>query len=102
MFMDELLLSDNAFVAEIDPVVSKLELLNELNTKLEFPYFGFNWDALSENLRNFYWIKQKYIIIVHKGLHIPQKDYEIYMSIAKSCEQFWLSYSDEHILKFVF
>ena len=101
--MDDSIFPDDAFIAKINPVVSKLELLNELNAKLEFPpYFGFNWDALEENLRNFYWIHQKYIFIVHKELYLPQTDYEIYLSIVKTCEQFWLNYPDEHILKFVF
>ena len=99
---DEIISSNEVFVAEIDPVTSKSELLNEFNTKLNFPYFGFNWDALEENLRNLCWIQQKNIFIVHKGLYLPTKDYEIYLSIAKNCAQFWLNYPNEHVLNFDF
>ncbi len=31
-------------------------------------YFGFNWDALSDCLRDFDWIEKKEIVLVHKEL----------------------------------
>ena len=92
---------DDAFVAVIEPVSSKADLLDELNVKLQFPpYFGFNWDSLHELLRDFYWISQKNIIIVHNGLSLPPKDYDTYMFIVNNSERFWIDYPDEHILKF--
>ena len=90
---------DDAFVAVIEPVSSKEDLFDELNVKLQFPYFGFNWDSLHELLRDFYWIHQKEINIVHNRLCLPPKDYDIYMSIINNSERFWLDYPDEHILK---
>jgi RNAse (barnase) inhibitor barstar len=53
-------------VAHISNINSKEELLKELNIKLKFPYFGFNWDALYDLLRDFHWIDQKGIILVHE------------------------------------
>ena len=91
---------DDAFVAVIEPVSSKVDLLDELNAKLHFPYFGFNWDSLYDLLRDFYWIRQKEINIVHNRLCLSSKDYDIYMSIVNNSERFWLDYPDEHILKF--
>jgi hypothetical protein len=46
---------------------SEEELLNEYCTKFEFPYFGFNWDALTDCLRDLGWIEQKNIFIYHKN-----------------------------------
>ena len=93
----------DAFTAEIESVASKSELLDELNKKLQFPpYFGFNWDALHELLRDFSWIPQKNITIVHKGLSLPPKDYEVYMSIVNDSVRFWQNYPDEHVLSFDF
>ena len=96
-------INKDAFTAEIEPVASKSELFDELNKKLQFPsYFGFNWDALHELLRDFSWIPQKNITIVHKGLSLPPKDYEVYMSIVNDSVRFWQNYPDEHVLSFDF
>lgn len=94
--------NNNTFIARINPVDCKQDLLLELNTKLQFPYFGYNWDSLYDQLRDFYWIQQIYILIIHNGLSLPYEDYEIYLSILRDSERYWLSYPDEHILKFVF
>ena len=52
------------FQVLIPSVKSKQELFSELADKLHFPdYFGYNWDALCEVLRDFYWINEKIIII---------------------------------------
>ncbi|MFR9164902.1 MAG: barstar family protein [Dysgonomonas sp.] len=33
---------------------------------MRFPnYFGFNWNALLDCLRDFDWIEEKYIILIH-------------------------------------
>jgi hypothetical protein len=100
--MRQISIPNNAFIARINPVDCKQDLLRELNTKLQFPYFGFNWDSLYDQLRDFYWIRQKYIFILHYGLSLPYEDYEIYLSVLRDSEQYWLNYPDEHILKFVF
>ena len=36
------------------------------------------------------------------GLSLPYEDYDIYQSVLRDSEQYWLNYPDEHILKFVF
>ena len=52
---------ENIFIATLSSnIKNKIELLNELYHKLQFPeYFGFNWDALWDLLCDFSWIKQK-------------------------------------------
>ncbi len=53
--------SAKAFIAILPfGINNKNELLDELKKKLMFPeYFGFNWDALSDCLKDFHWIKEK-------------------------------------------
>jgi hypothetical protein len=51
---------DDAFVAHLSNVHNKEELLRQLFIKLRFPdYFGFNWDALYDCLRDFDWLEQE-------------------------------------------
>lgn len=58
--------SDAALVVHLSGICSKDELFKQLSNKLELPdYFGHNWDALSDCLRDFHWIEQQRIIIVH-------------------------------------
>jgi molybdopterin-guanine dinucleotide biosynthesis protein A len=41
----------------------------ELNKRLSFPgYFGFNWNALSDCMRDFHWVSQRHIFLVHEDL----------------------------------
>lgn len=45
---------------------NKTALLDELSTQCSFPaYFGHNWDALSDCLRDFSWIAEEKIVLVH-------------------------------------
>lgn len=81
----------NRFHVLIPSVNSKQELFSELAEKLHFPdYFGYNWDALFEVLRDFYWINEKIIIIEHHDIsRIPTVDLEIYLEIISDVRKFW-------------
>lgn len=74
LFTDDFnVFSNNAFIAVLEKTKSKRNLLEELNKQLHFPsYFGFNWDALSDCLRDFHWLENKEIVLVHK--EIPRLD----------------------------
>jgi len=65
-------------------IQSKDELLVELAKAGNFPeYFGGNWDALLDCLRDFEWIRQKTILIVHRDLplHTSPEDCLTYLEI---------------------
>ena len=81
----------NKFQVLIPTVKSKQELISELADKLHFPdYFGYNWDALCEVLRDFYWVNEKIIMIEHHGIStIPVADLETYLEIISEVEKFW-------------
>ena len=68
-----------------------------------FPdYFGFNWDALSECIRDFHWITQQGIVLVHDELPaIDEASLLIYMNILIDAVNDWKE-GEEHYLEIVF
>ena len=94
-------LGGNSFIAVIpSSVSSKSELLNTFASVLRFPdYFGHNWDALEECLRDFHWLNAYRIVIVHEAfpLSLRNSDLRIYLSILESCIKSWKP-GEEHEL----
>ena len=71
----------------------KRDLLTVLARGLDFPgYFGWNWDALEECLRDLKWIKHpRRIVLVHEALPF-QPDWDnraTYLSILKEAVAAW-------------
>lgn len=92
----------NAFVAYIDPIYNRSELYDELTRSLHFPYFGRNLDALDDLFRDFSWIEEKDIVIVHRDLSgFPDLDLEKYLECAFLSLETW-SDGLEHCVSFVF
>jgi len=75
-------------VAEIPVGISSKEhLLEELSNRLRFPdYFGSNWDALEECIRDLSWLPVGPIVLKHSDLPIPGDvmSQKTYLSILKS------------------
>ena len=94
---------DLKFVAHLSKINSKNGLFKTLNIKLKLPdYFGFNWDALSECLKDFHWIPQQGIVIVHDELPaIDEASLHTYMNILIDAVDDWKE-GDEHYLEIVF
>ena len=71
---------------------SKQKLLGILAKRLRFPrYFGGNWDALEECLRDLSWLSAKKIVLQHPALPFSQEseNREIYLAVLKSAAEFW-------------
>ena len=65
-------------------IYKKEQLFDVLYHLLWFPYFGFNWDALDECLRDFSWIKEKVVVIAHNGLpKLPEEDLKMYLDVLR-------------------
>jgi hypothetical protein len=73
-------------------VQSKADLLKHYKEKGHFPdYFGFNWDALLDCLRDLSWVSQKRIIIVHDDLPLSndKKELQVYLEILETAVNDW-------------
>lgn len=82
----------NVFYASItSPIQDKMALFKELYDILDFPgYFGFNWDALNDCLRDFCWINSYEIILAHEVLpSLSIQDFVIYLDILRDAIALW-------------
>jgi RNAse (barnase) inhibitor barstar len=83
----------NTFVANIPASVrSKQKLLRILADQLQFPaYFGNNWDALEECLRDLSWLPAGNIELHHRDIPLPpgSQDRRIYLQILEAASTFW-------------
>lgn len=92
------------FIARVDPNIADTdELLRSLYYLLWFPgYFGFNWNALYDFLRDLDWISENKVMIVHESLPaIPDSDLCIYLEVLKDCILDWVN-DEKHQLEVYF
>lgn len=92
------------FLARIDPNIADTdELLRSFYCLLWFPgYFGFNWNALYDCLRDLDWISENKVMIVHESLPgIPDSDLRIYLEVLKDCILDWVN-DEKHQLEVYF
>jgi len=91
-----------SFVVHLNEIDNEDNLFDKLYTLLELPYFGFNYNALYDCLRDFYWVKQYKIIIVHDDL--PQVECYLlnaYVDVLYDAINDWKE-GEEHELDVVF
>ena len=84
-------------------VTNKDELFKDLVEKLKFPdYFGYNWDAVWDLLRDFYWIPEKKIIIVYEEeTHLEPGLQDEYFKLLIEASEDWKE-NEDHFLQIVF
>ena len=95
---------DNAYIARIPgDISSKEQLLNVLYEKLDLPgYFGFNWNALYDCLRDFAWINHERIVMIHEQLPaLAGDDQKTYVEVLADSVIDWKP-GEEHKLEVVF
>lgn len=81
----------DAFVARLGgPLRRKRDLLRALAASLKFPnYFGYNWDALEECLRDLSWLPDgETIILLHEQMPLAdERQRATYIDILRSVQQ---------------
>lgn len=81
------------FVLAVPPgILSKAELLAALAEAGRFPgYFGNNWDALQDCLRDLNWIDSRKVVILHSDVPLQESPSEcrIYLEILQTALDDW-------------
>lgn len=91
--------TDQDVIAAKDTYVARLpanlanreELLQALYEQLKLPgYFGFNWDALSDCLRDFHWLESRTVVLVHTALpRLPPEECRTYLAVLAEAVDSW-------------
>ena len=111
------------YVEEIDPYVEEIEsqarsenlvaivpagirsvetLFSILSKALNFPYFGRNWNALSDCLRDFWWTDIFQITMIHRDIPALGTDAtRTYLDVLAYCVEDWKP-GEDHQLRVVF
>lgn len=96
------LLGAGSLLVEIDSrFKSKHELLSHYATQLRFPdYFGFNWDAFDEVMRDLDWVAEHRIVIFHREMPLggTQKDQRIYCDLLMSLAREWAGRKEHELV----
>jgi hypothetical protein len=80
---------------------SKTSLLRAISSSLCFPeYFGMNWDALEECIRDLSWLPKGDVLLVHESVPLrgDYKSLEIYLSILSNAAVKWMKSKDRRLL----
>ncbi|HVA48799.1 MAG TPA: barstar family protein [Pirellulales bacterium] len=82
---------------------TRAKLFSILRHELRLPdYFGENWDALFDCLRDLSWIKQRRVVILHSELpQLGADDLWVYLDLLSECIKDWKP-ADDHPLIVVF
>ena len=96
-------LVEDTFIGYVYKVRDKMDLFLNLSKALVFPnYFGENWDALCEVYRDFDWISNNDIVIIHEDLSLlDEYDLRMYLKIIKITLSFGAGFND-HSVCFIF
>ena len=89
------------YVAKIPSgLVSRQKLFEALKLELRLPdYFGYNWNALDECLRDLSWIKQHRVVLLHEDLpQLDAKEISIYLSVLSSGVKDWKVGEDHELV----
>jgi len=84
-------------------VRTKHELLEQLSEALRLPdYFGHNWDALEECIRDFSWLEPGTVQLIHLDLPLPDNPaaLETYLSILSGAVASFSGREDRALLVF--
>lgn len=96
--------ANNAFTMYLPTGIStKTELLKVYYEMLKLPdYFGFNWDALFECIRDLNWINERLVAIIHRDIpSLKLDELRTYIDLLSDACLFWKSY-ENHQLDVIF
>ncbi|MEA2754928.1 MAG: hypothetical protein QOJ54_1217 [Aliidongia sp.] len=83
---------DDALIGVVPEYVSSVgHLMQSIADALLFPaYFGRNWNALYDCLRDFHWTDKKNIVLIHNNLPVlANEDLKTYLGILRDAVTDW-------------
>lgn len=102
-FQTNLKVDPDDLSVRLGAIYSRAQLFEKLSTALKFPdYFGENWDALDECLRDFHWVEQRRVVIQHDELpRLSKGELHTYLEILQRAVEDWHS-DEQHELVVIF
>lgn len=103
-FTEQVVEAGDAWVARLPAdLANKEDLWHALYERLCLPgYFGFNWDALSDCLRDLHWIGARTVMLVHDELPgLTPEECRTYLAILADAVDAWRS-EEEHEFRVIF
>ena len=103
-FTDSPSISADSLVVQIPGEISSAEtLLEVLYERARLPgYLGFNWNALSDCLRDLHWVECREVVLLHAGLpKLPLDQLRSYLDVLAESVASWTQ-GEAHSLKVVF
>jgi RNAse (barnase) inhibitor barstar len=89
-------------LVQVNPNIETREaLLNWFSRTLEFPsYFGGNWDAFEECMRDLSWLPQCKVVLFHSDVPLRNdlKNKSLYLTILASVIQHWKSDASHQLI----
>ena len=82
----------NSFKGFVGPKIFDADkLLDEVAKSLNFPaYFGKNWNALFDCLRDFNWVEEERVCLIHQEVpSIPSEDLKMYLEVLRDAVDDW-------------
>nr|WP_241021153.1 barstar family protein [Burkholderia sp. Ac-20344] len=95
---------DDAFLARVSGDIRTAERLFEIfYRELNLPgYFGFNWNALFDCLRDFHWIDERRVVIIHENFpELNFSEMKVYLEVLRDAVLDWKP-GESHLLQVVF
>lgn len=93
---------NRGFIATVPAgILSKIMLLEALGTALRFPdYYGTNWDAFEECVRDLSWLPEYEVTIRHFDLPMAAENLLVktYLAILKGAVEKWTSESSHRLI----
>ena len=92
------------FVAQVPAGLADARaLLAALSVALRLPgYFGFNWNALSDCLRDLSWIREQRVVLCHVDLPpLPEAELQLYLDVLAEAVRSWQP-GEPHSLQVIF
>lgn len=95
---------EGALVARVSTKINSVdELMRILFMEMKFPgYFGFNWNALSDCLRDFHWVDGGRVVLLHDVIpEISVDDLRTYFEVLRDSVMDWKA-GEAHSLEVFF